>query len=239
MLALGRAHRGDSLVMNNALTGLDHRYTQLESRIQQVWDEKVGDQFSAVGGAVHDQGIDMKDDARMAMQHRWQTAKAGWMTTLAHEAKPLADAAEAEPVQCVKCAAVLPLPTRRKPVSQPCSACGSVNQVGPPEIVMAYYGWGIQNLADAAALPHRHAVERNRVEVDRWRRARDWAPETVESMERWRDLERAVHETRARTVAQLAGEPVDQKYIDSRMHQFMKFGLDMNQAWIRAHGRST
>lgn len=237
VLAIGRAHREDSLPLGNALTGLDHRVRQLDARIDQVWEDKVEAQFSAVGGKVHDTGIDMHADAKMSQRHRWEVAKAGWLSTLAEEAEPLARAAEQEPVACNKCAAVLSLETRRRSVSHPCPSCGTVNQVVPPPLVRAYYGGGIHSLAEAASLPHRHSVERFRVEVDRWSRARSWAPEPLESMERWRDLERTVHQTYADTQARLSGASVDTKHIESRMIAFMKYGLDMNQAWVGAHGR--
>ncbi|MEZ4322563.1 MAG: hypothetical protein R3F61_34165 [Myxococcota bacterium] len=239
VLAIGRAHREDSMPLNNALTGLDHRVRQLEERIDQVWDDKVEGQFSSVGGKVHDLGIDMTADAKRTHRQRWERAKASWLSTLANEAKPLALAAEAEPVACQNCGAPLALPTRRKTVSHPCGSCGTVNQVVPPAIVRAYFGAGCVNLANAASLPHRHAVEDNRVEVDRWSRARNWAAETVESMETWRDLERKVHQTYAETLASLTGEPIDTGFVESRMKHFMKYGLDMNQAWVKVHGRST
>ncbi len=124
VLGIGRAHPTDPLPLGNALTGLDHRVRQLEDRIEAVWDDKVEAQFSEVGGAVHDRGIDMRDDAKMAHRQRWERAKAGWLTTLAHEAAARAQAAEAGQVSCSRCGAPLQLPTRRVEVDRRSRAAG-------------------------------------------------------------------------------------------------------------------
>lgn len=233
VLAIGRAYPNDALPLGNAITGLDHRVRQLQQRIEQVWDAEVRDRFDAVDDPW---GADHKQDAERACEERWQLAKAGWLSTLAREAEQRARTALERPQGCVRCAAPLPLSSRRHTASVPCPACGSVNQVVAPPEVTAWFGMGVQSLADAAALPHRHAVERYRMEVERSSRGRSGA-EDLASLTRWAELERAVWETLARVRAELTGDPVDREFVESRMRQFTKFELESRQVWVRANGR--
>jgi hypothetical protein len=239
LLAVGRAHPDDPLPLGNAITGLDHRVGQLATKLSDTWDDSVEPKFDAAGPSAWETGRRMLEDAQLEQAHRWQKAKAGWLTTLADEGKLRAEAAEAEPVPCRQCGAPLALPTRRKSVSQPCAACGSVNQVSPSAPIRAYYGALVQHAAEAVALPHRQAVERFRLEVERRGRANDHAHEGLESLERWRELERAVYRAQAGEVARRTGEPVDEVWIDGRMGHFMKWNHDRDQFWVRAHGKGS
>lgn len=236
LLGLGRAHPEDALPLNNAVTGLDHRVEQLWDKLDSTWEEKVEPKFEAVGGAVWDRGLDMKEDARLAQTHRWQSAKLQWMTTLAAEALQRAEASEAQEVYCTQCGAALALASRRKTVSHPCSACGTVNQVSP-SAASRYYLTLVSVLAEGAALPHRQAIDRFRVEVDRTSRANNWAKESLDSLERWRDLEHQAFSAVAERRAALLGEPVDQEEIAAKMRFFMKYNLENEQTWVRAHGK--
>lgn len=237
VVALGRAHPDDPLPLGNAITGLDHRVRQLHDKLRSTWDDGVEPKFSAIGGKVHDTGIDMKDDALLEQSQRWENAKAAWLTQLAEEALPRAQADEGTPVECTNCGSPLPLPTRRKSVSMPCPACATVNQVSPTPAIRYYYGTCVGFLAAAAALPHRQAIERFRQQVDRHSRANGWAAESLESLEKWRDMERAAFQAHADKHAELTGDPVDQDYVESRMRSFVRYQLDMNQTWVRAHGK--
>lgn len=234
--AIAAQHPEDSLPVGNAITGLDHRVRQLREKIQETWDQQVEDKFSA-DPAIHDLGLDMKQDAELALDERWTAAKAAWMSEIAREAFPRAMAAIETPQPCSSCGAPLTLPTRLETVAATCTHCGVVNQAAPPMAVQYYFGWCVQNLAEAAALPHRHAVERQRVVADRWSRARNWAPEPIESLEEWERLEHLYWRTLAQERARLRNEPVDEKFVESRMAYFYKFSLETNQHWVRAKGR--
>jgi hypothetical protein len=234
--AIGAQHPEDSLPIGNAITGLDHRVRQLREKIQETWDGQVEDKFSA-DPAIHDVGLDMKQDAETTLDERWTLAKAKWLGELAREAFPRAVAALEQPAPCSGCGAPLTLPTRLETVAATCGHCGVVNQIAPPPAVYHYFGWGVQNLADEAALPIRHAVERQRIAADRWRRARNWAAEPVESLEEWERLEHAFWRRFAEERARLRNEPVDEKFVESRMAYFYKFSLETNQQWVRAKGR--
>ncbi len=235
LAAIGEMHPEDSLPIGNAVTGLDHRVRQLKDRIGETWDSQVEPKFEAAD--LLDTGLDLKADAEAQLEEKWSLAKAGWLSDLAHAARPRAEAALAQPVVCQGCGGPLSPPTRLTTVAVNCGHCGVVNQVAPPMAVTHYFGWGVANLADAAALPHRHTVERQRVKADRWRRARDWAPEPIESLEEWESLERACWTAEATERARLRNEPVDEKFIESRMGSFYKYSLETNQLWVRAKGR--
>jgi hypothetical protein len=101
--------------------------------------------------------------------------------------------------------------------------------------VWYYFGFCVQNLAEAAVLPIRHAIERQRIAADRSRRARDGEP--VESLEEWERMELQHWRTLAEERARLRNEPVDEKFVESRMAYVYKYSLETNQQWVRAKGR--
>ena len=234
--AIAAQHPDDPLPIGNAITGLDHRVRQLDDKIQETWDQQVEEKFSS-DPEIHDLGLDMKQDAERALAERWELAKASWMTQVAHEAFPRAIAAIEKPAPCSACGAPLTLPTRLETVAATCTHCGVVNQVGPPPSVYYYFGFCVQNLAEAAALPIRHAIERQRIAADRWRRARNWAAEPIESLEEWERMEHQYWRTLAEERARLRNEPVDEKFVESRMAYVYKYSLETNQQWVRAKGR--
>ncbi|MBC7174586.1 MAG: hypothetical protein H5U40_19225, partial [Polyangiaceae bacterium] len=187
---------------------------------------------------IHDVGLDLKQDAEMALDERWGSEKTRWLGDIAREAFPRAMAALEQPRPCTSCGSPLELASRIELVAVTCAHCGVVNQVAPLPAVQYYFGTGVQNLADEAAFPLRCAVERQRVRVDRSRRARDWAPEPLESLEEWEHLERAYWHRFAEVKAHLRNEPVDTAFVESRMKFFYKYSLETNQLWVKAKGRS-
>ena len=237
---LAAQHPFDSLPLGNAMTGLDHRIRQLDQRIEETWEGQVEDKFSEAGdGDFLWVGIDMRKDAEMAVEHRWQSAKAKIMADHARSLYPIAAAKFGEQPVCERCGG--PIHPKSKTVSEtvPCGSCGAQNIYQPAMEIQAYRGGGAHSLAEEASLPLRHEVDRFREEVDRWRRARDWANEPLQSLERWRAMELAVWTRYAEEKARVLGDPIDQAYIDSRMQFFDKYELDMNQTWVKAHGKST
>lgn len=234
--ALAAQHPDDLLPVENALTGLDHRVRQLSDRIQETWDAQIEEKFSA-DPALFDVGLDMKQDAELTLGQRWDLAKARWLGDIARAAYPRVMAALEQTVPCTGCGGPLTVAPRFEVVAITCGHCSAVNQVAPPQVVMTYFTISTRHLAEEAALPLRHAVERQRVVADRWRRAHDWAPEPLESLEEWERLEHAYWQRLAEERARLNGTPLDTKFIESRMDFFYKHSLETNQAWVRAKGR--
>lgn len=234
--AIAAQHPDDPLPVGNAMTGLDHRVRQLRDKIQETWDSQIEAKFSA-DPAIHDLGLDMKQDAEIALDERWGLAKARWLGDIARGGYARAAAAMQQPVPCTGCGAPLALAARSEVVAVTCEHCKVVNQVAPSPAVMSYFGTGAQHLAEEAALPLRHAVERQRVMADRWRRARNWAPEPIESLEEWERLEVAYWRRLVEERARVTGAPVDTKLVESRMAWFYKYSLETHQVWVRAKGR--
>ena len=231
-------HPLDSLPLNNALTGLDHRIRQLRERIEETWDGQVEEKFSDAGdGDFLDVGLDKKEDFETAFDHHWQNAKAKILCDYAASLYPLAQQASQQQPKCDQCGAPLQPAVIYKSETIACPACSAQNLYEPPLAIVAYRGTAAHYLADAAMLPKRQAIDWFRIEVDRWRRARSWAPEPLESLEKWRAMELDAWSTYANEKARVLGEPVDQAYIDSRMAHFDKYELHMNQVWVNAHGK--
>ncbi|MAQ16351.1 MAG: hypothetical protein CMN30_16370 [Sandaracinus sp.] len=234
---LAAQHPVDSLPLSNALSGLDHRIRQLDDRIEETWEQQVEDKFSSHGSEFFDVGIDMRKDAEMALEHRWQTAKAKIVADHARSLYQLALAKFDEQPMCERCGAPIQPASRTISETIACGACGAQNSYQPAMEIQMYRGAGAHALAEEASLGLRQELERWREEVDRWRRARDWAPEPLESLEQWRAKELACWQRYAEEKAKLLGEPVDQAYVDSRMQYFDKYQLHMNQIWVKAHGK--
>ncbi len=231
-------HPLDSLPLGNAITGLDHRVRQLKDRIEETWDGQVEEKFSDAGdGDFLDVGLDKKQDFETAFDHHWQNAKAKIYCDYAASLYPLAQEASQQQPKCDQCGAPLTPSIIYKSEMIACPACSAQNLYEPPLAIVAYRGSAAHFLADAAMLPKRQAIEWFRIEVDRWRRARDWAPEPLESLEKWRAMELDAWTTYANEKARVLGEPVDQGYIDGRMAHFDKYELHMNQVWVAAHGK--
>jgi len=227
----------DSLPMGNAIGALDHRMRQLRERIGQAWDAQIEEQFSDAGdGAFLDVGLDQKRDAEMKLEQEWQTFLANTVCAIYRDLWPQVQAALAKPVGCSQCGSELPVKAQLNIVAATCAHCGTANQVVPERIVSNYYGAGVQAFADAAALPLRHEIELFRERVDRQRRANDWKPEPLESMERWNEMERAFWLRFAETRAQMRGEEPDLELVESRMKSFRQYGLETDQRWRAKHG---
>jgi hypothetical protein len=237
LLGLAAQYPDDSQPMGNAIGALDHRMMQLRERIQEAWDGKIDDQFSSLGdGAFLDVGLDRKGDAEMKLEHEWQTFKANTVTRIYREMWPRVQAALAESVGCSQCGSPLQTGQTIKIVNASCPHCGTANQVVPAPVVTNYFGPGVHAFADAAALPLRHEIDRFREQVDRQRRASSWKPESVESLERWNEMERACWMKFAETQAQITGEPPDLALVESRMTSFRKYSLETDQRWRAKHG---
>lgn len=237
--ALAAQYQDDTTILSNAITGLDHRVSQLKDKIEEAWDGQVEEKFDDmdVDGFL-DVGLDMRSDFEMAFDEKWALWKVGALAGYYRRMEPLVKAALEKPIYCTQCGGDLELPSRKKIVSVNCAHCGAVNQVIPEPVVSLYYGAGAHAMADEKAEPIRHQIERFRAEVDRWRRAREWAAEPIESMEKWEQMELSYWTTFAQTKAQFLGEPLDQELLDSRMTAFRKSSLENDQRWRRAKGLS-
>lgn len=237
MKALAAQYPDDFMPLSNAISGIDHRMRQLRERIQEAWDAKIDDQFSNVGdGAFLDLGLDKKADAEMKLEHDWQTCKARVMSDIYREMWPQVSAALEQPVPCNQCGGALALESRLNIVSTNCGHCGAANQVVPLPVISNYFGMGAQVFADAAALPLRQEIDRFRVKVDRQRRATNWKPESLESMEQWNEMERSYWMRFAESKAKLRGEQPDLELVESRMTSFRKYSLKTDQRWRAKYG---
>ncbi len=219
-----------------AFTALDHRVRQLRERMEETWEKQVEEKFSAQGSSFFDVGIDRRVDMNMRIDAEWSVWKAKQAGDFYRNLAPVAQAAAAKPVHCTQCASPLQIPDRTISVSINCPACGTINQVSPPMEVTAHNG-AAAAYADEETVPLRNAIERFRQDVDRWRRANNWAHEGIANMEKWYAMELDFWTRHAQALARHAGKPVDQALIDARMNQFLKYSLEMDQIWVRAKGK--
>lgn len=231
------AHPEDYQPYGNALTGIRFRLDELRTKVDETWSEQVEPKFEeASDDGFLDQGLDSKQDFLRLLDERWTAFEAHMEAEYYRQLYPRAVAAAQKPMHCVHCGAELQLPQRHEPVSLPCPYCRAVNQIIPDAAISNYYGGGPHAFACEAALPLRHAVERYRIEVDRWRRARSWAPETAESLEKWEAMESAYWQKYAEVRSQISGQPQDREFYESRMRQFRETALMTNQIYRKARG---
>lgn len=228
-------HPTDPMPIGNAMSGLDFRVKDLVKKIGETWDAQIGPKFEAFDGKFLDAGLDRKRDFELQLEEKWDQFKAQAMSAYYRAMWPLVQAAMQKPVPCNRCGAELALPVRHESLSHTCAHCGSVNQVLVDPAVSYWFGGGAAHVfAEEAALPLRYAVERFRIQVDRDRRGKNWAAETIEQLREWERLELAYWNRYAEVKAQVLGKPLDQEFVESRMSQFRKWSLETNQVWKRA-----
>lgn len=235
MRGLFAQHPHDFLPVTNALSGLDARVRVLRDKLQDTWDQQVEDKFSDAG--IINEGLDMLSDARHEIEWTWTAWKARIAAEFYRQLEPTATAAAAEPVRCSQCASPLERTRYAEVVSLPCPACGAVNQISPTPEMIAYWGGMPRAFADEQTVDLLREIEQFREQCDRWRRARDWAPEPLENYERWEQMQRNYWVTHTKIMSELAGKPFDQALVDSRMKQFIQNTLEREQVWVRAKGR--
>jgi LSD1 subclass zinc finger protein len=225
----------DAMPLGNALQGLRFRIEELKQKVNDTWEQQVSPKFDEVGAAFAEKGRDRKDDFVRELAAKWDLFGAQLEALFYENLKPRAEAGEKKVVNCGGCGAPLKLPTRKDAVSHKCPACGAVNQVLAETAVAIYQGAG-HALATLEALPLRHQIERFRVDVDRQRRANSWAPEPVESLDRWLAMEQAYWDKYAQVKAATLGTPVDHELVKSRVDAFMEYTLKRDQRWRKAKG---
>lgn len=237
--ALAAQYPTDTMPLGNAMSGLDNRIQQLRDKIDETWDSKVDEQFTDAddGDGFLDKGLDAKRDFEIAFDEKWTLWKCRAVADYHRKMLPLVQEALAKPVFCTNCGAPLGAGNAVQTVAITCKSCDAVVQVTPEAVVQIYYGGGAGHaFGEERSAPIRFQIERFREEVDRWRRAREWAPEPIESMDKWEQLELSYWQTYAQAKAELLGQPVDQELVDSRMRDFRKWNLENDQRWRKAKG---
>lgn len=237
--ALARQYPTDTAPLGNALGGLDNRIAQLRERIEQTWDDSVEEKFEQAdeGDGFLDVGLDARRDFEIDFDEKWDAWKARAVADYHRQMWPHVQQALQQPVHCTQCGAPLANPGQARTVAINCTHCGAVVQIVPDPAVSTYFGGGAAHaFGEEAAVAIRYQIERFREQVDRWRRAREWAHEPLESMEKWEAMELSYWQAYAGAQAQLLGQPVDEQLIESRMRDFRKHHLENDQHWRRAKG---
>lgn len=225
----------DTMPLGNALQGLRFRIEELKKKVDDTWDQQVSPKFDEVGAAFAEKGRDRKDDFVHDLAAKWDLFCAEMEALFYQNLKPRAEAGDKKVVNCGGCGAPLKLPSRKDAVSVKCPSCGALNQVLAETAVSIYQGAG-HAFGQLESLPLRHEIERFRVAVDRRRRAQSWAPEPIESMDKWLEMERACWEKYAQVKAATLGTPVDHEFVKSRVDAFMEYSLLRDQRWRKAKG---
>jgi hypothetical protein len=243
--ALAQQYPTDTQPLGNAMSGLDGRISQLRDKIDETWDGSVEEKFDEAiendedndDDGFLDMGLDAKRDFEIKFDEKWDLWKASAVAEYHRKMWPHVEEGLKKPIFCTQCGAQLANPGQAQTASINCSHCGAVVQVVPEQAVMIYYGGGAAHaFGEERALPIRYQIERFREDVDRWRRAREWANETVESMEKWEALELSFWRTYAEAKGEMLGQPVDEELIESRMRDFRKYNLENDQRWCKAKG---
>lgn len=245
LTAMRQAAPTDYQQFATAMSGLDHRVSQLEDKLQSMWDEQVEPKFEEAedGGArgIHDAGLDLESWARIEISARWAQWKAKENADFHRALEPQARADMQRPMPCSQCGAALSNPDPRVMQSIQCGSCRAVNQVAPTATITAWAG-APAAYADEQVVSMRFDIERFRREVDIAQREKrmkrdDYSGEGVASLQRWEQMERAYWTRYAELVAHYSGNPVDHALVQARMKQFYMYTLEMEQEWVRAHGR--
>jgi hypothetical protein len=245
LIAMRQAAPTDYQQFATAMSGLDHRVSQLEDKLESMWDGEVEPKFEEAeeGGArgLHDAGLDLKSWARIEIAARWAQWKAKENADFHRALEPHARADMQRVVTCSQCASPLSNPDPLTMQSIQCASCRAVNQVAPTAVINAWAG-APTAYADEQTVSMRFDIERFRREVDIAQRDKrmkrdDYSGEGLASLQRWEQMERAYWTRHAELVAHWSGRPVDHALVQARMKQFYMYTLEMEQDWVRAHGR--
>jgi|GEM_PF-1743556 len=230
--------------VHNALSGVEGRLDNLPEKIDKAWEDEAEPLFDEQNEDydgkpdIHDMGTDRRDECKARLENAMERFKLRWGTHLYRQMWPQVEAALREVAECTQCGNALQGVDRRFAARVTCPSCSSVNQVLVPPVVATYRSEAPTQFALEAARQKREAIDRYRVEVDRISRANDWAPEPIESMDRWADMERDYWDTFAKVVTQTGWEPAHkaQELVESRMEMFKRQTLMTDQRWRRAKG---
>jgi hypothetical protein len=233
----------NDIAYNNALHALDRRVDQLYAKIDETWEKQVEPMFSEAAPSVrglHDAGLDRKADVRFAMQERWAHFSARQRGDFYRDLEPAARAELGAQVNCSQCAAPLTRADALASESIRCVACGAINQVSPTPVLVTWAN-APTAFADEQVVGLRFEIERFRHETDRRQRNKrmrdDHSSEGLASLERWEAMERNYWTRFAELVGQFSGKPTDHALVNARMKSFLMYGLEMNQEWVKAHGK--
>jgi hypothetical protein len=245
LAGLRQSNPTDYMQYSTVFSGLDHRVSQLEDKLESTWDESVEPQFEQAeeGGArgLHDAGLDLKSWARIEIESHWTQFKATQAAEFYRGLEPTARAQIPRSVPCTQCATPVQTPDPFTMQSVSCPSCRAVNQIAPTPELTAYAGFATA-YADEQVVKLRFDVERFRRDVDIAQRIKriqkdDYSNEGMASLQQWEQMERAYWQRHAELVAHYSGKPIDQAWVNARLKQFYQYSLEMEQEWVQAFGR--
>lgn len=234
----------ETRAVQNAISGIEGRLKNLPRKAEKAWEDEAESLFEDENEDyegtpdIHDMGHDRMDDCMARMEDALERFKLRWTTHLYRQMWPAVEAGLKEVAECSQCGSPLAGIDRRFSVREPCSSCGAVNQVLPPQAVATYRAEAPTQFALEAARAQREAIEKYRVEVERKSRANNWDPEPIASMDHRESMEREYWTTYAKVTTQTGWEQPSKAdaLVESRMKMFRQQALMTDQRWRRAKG---
>jgi hypothetical protein len=231
----------DYMQYTTVFSGLDHRVRQLSDKVDSTWDDSVEPQFEQADvKGLHDAGLDLRSWARLEIEAHWEQFKATQAAEFYRALEPAARAQIPRTVPCTQCGTPVTSPDPFLMQSLGCPSCRAVNQIAPTLELTAYGGFAVA-YADEQTVKLRYDIARFRREVDiqqRNKRERDdYSNEGIASLQQWEQMERTYWQRHAELVAHYSGKPIDNELVNARLKQFYMYTLEMEQDWVRAHGR--
>lgn len=228
----------DTITYGNAMMGIHSRVLGLGKMLQDTYQNQVSPQMSS---EEDNAGRDRLDVVQKWLDEDWERRKTNYETNIYRALWPLAQAAMQKGGACNSCGRELKLKNPIMVEAITCPGCHTVNQVAPDPVVSSYFGGAPHAFAVAATLPKREAINAQRKRANEWRRARDWADESIQFLLEWEQLERDYWTTYYATVNSIS--PMSDKdrteYIESRMRPFYE-SLERNEVeWRKHKGLST
>jgi hypothetical protein len=228
----------DTITYGNAMNGIHARVLGLGKMLQDTYQNQVSPQMTPQEDSA---GRDRLDAVQRWLDDDWERRKANYETNIYRALWPLAQAAMQKGGPCNSCGRELKLKNPIMVEAITCPGCHTVNQVAPDPVVSTYFGGAPHAFAIAATLSKREAINAQRKRAHEWRRARDWADESIEFLREWEALERDYWTTYYATHSSIS--PLSDKdrteYIESRMRPFYE-ALERNEVeWRKYKGLPT
>jgi len=236
----------DNQSIGQIVQAVRDRSLNLRSKIDDTFSDEIQDQFGDANWDTEDPrnfmdlGIERVDETTRLLEDDFMRFEAKWLAAPYRRIWPEVKAAVAEAAQCSQCGSGLDDVDRKISCSVTCGACSAVNQFTPESWVRMYFNshGAVHAFANEWAVEQRIAIEHYRARVDIKSRYNNHAKESIESMDRWHEMEKHYWAIYGQVRQRMTGETDAeiQAHLDPRLEEFVKYSLMSEGHWKRAKG---
>jgi hypothetical protein len=236
----------DTQSIGQVVMALRDRSIKLRSKIDDTFSDEIQDQFHDANWDTEnrrnfmDIGIEHVDGTTRRLEADFMRFEAQWTAAPYRRVWPEVKVAVVQPAQCSQCGGGLDDVDRKVACSSTCGSCGAVNQFTPENWVRMYFHThgAVHAFANEWAVEQRIAIEEYRARVELNRGYNDHRKESVESLDRWHEMEKHYWAIYGHIRQRMTGETDAEieAHTQPRLDQFVQHTLMSEGHWKRAKG---